>query len=76
VEHVIVVQYTGQEIVEHARDKLSDDLVAKAKDQIAKDLGLDTFEQLADDAPSALWSKLNGVLPAVSVDANFPLFII
>ncbi|MDB2434345.1 AMP-binding protein [Luminiphilus sp.] len=76
VEHVIVVQYTGQEIVEHARDKLSDDLVTKAKDQIAKDLGLDTFEQLADDAPSALWSKLNGVLPAVSVDANFPLFII
>ena len=76
VEHVIVVQYTGQEIVEHARDKLSDDLVAKAKDEIAKDLGLDTFEQLADDAPSALWSKLNGVLPAVSVDANFPLFII
>ncbi|MDA9950554.1 AMP-binding protein [Luminiphilus sp.] len=76
VEHVIVVQYTGQEIVEHTRDKLSDDLVTKAKDQIAKDLGLDTFEQLADDAPSALWSKLNGVLPAVSVDANFPLFII
>ena len=76
VEHVIVVQYTGQEIVEHERDKLSDDLVAKAKDQIAKDLGLDAFERLADDAPSELWSKLNGVLPAVSVDANFPLFII
>ena len=76
VEHVIVVQYTGQEIVEHARDKRSDDLVTKAKDQIAKDLGLDAFKQLADDAPSALWSKLNGVLPAVSVDANFPLFII
>ena len=76
VEHVIVVQYTGQEIVEHARDKRSDDLVTKAKDQIARDLGLDAFKQLADDAPSALWSKLNGVLPAVSVDANFPLFII
>ena len=76
VEHVIVVQYTGQEIVEHARDKLSDDLVAKAKDQIAKDLGLDAFERLVNDAPSTLWSKLNGVLPVASVDANFPLFII
>ena len=39
VENVIVVEYTGQEIVEHSRDKWSNDLVDAAKATIAGHLG-------------------------------------
>ena len=76
VENVIVVEYTGQEVVEHARDRWSNDLVANAKATIAKHLGVSDFGALASEDPAALWAKLNAVLPVESVDSNFPLFII
>ena len=76
VENVIVVEYTGQEVVEHARDSWSNDLVAAAKATIAKHLGVTDFETLSSEGPAALWAKLNAVLPVESVDSNFPLFII
>ena len=76
VENVIVVEYTGQEIVEHSRDKWSNDLVDAAKATIAGHLGLSSFDDLAADSATDVWSKLNAVLPVASVDSNFPLFII
>ena len=76
IDHVIVVDYTGQEIVEHARDKWSNDLVDAAKATIAGHLGLSSFADLSGDSAAELWAKLNAVLPVENVDSNFPLFII
>ncbi|MBL6704011.1 MAG: AMP-binding protein, partial [Pseudomonadales bacterium] len=76
VDNVIVVDYTGQEIVEHGRDRWSNDLVDSAKAKIATQLGLASFDDLAQEDAEALWSKLNKVSPVEGVDSNFPLFII
>ena len=70
VENVIVVEYTGQEIVEHSRDKWSNDLVDAAKATIAGHLGLSSFDDLAADSATDVWSKLNAVLP---VERRFQL---
>ena len=76
VENVIVVEYTGQEIVEHPRDQWSGDLVAAAKQRLASAIGVDAIDSLREGSDHALWSRLNAVHPAESVDSNFPLFII
>ncbi len=77
LEHVIVVRYTGQEIVKHARDHWSDDLVASAREKLRSQFGPNAA--LLDDVnshPAALWPLLIKAQPVVPVEANWPAFII
>ncbi len=76
VETVVVVRYTGQDVVEQARDRWSHDLQAEATERVLAAAGCadrDALEAL-DDA--ALWQALNASQPALPVEANWPLFII
>ena len=76
VSHVIVVRYTGNDIVEHSRDSWSHDLVAKveaemlANAKVADRAGLDGLDD------NAFWQAVGATIPAVPVEANWPLFII
>jgi len=81
VEHVVVVRYSGQEIVRQPRDLWSHELVASAEQQLLARAGeagfpvTDRASLLAlDDAP--LWQALCASQPPVAVDAEWPLFII
>ncbi|MEE4380910.1 MAG: AMP-binding protein [Pseudomonadales bacterium] len=81
VEHVIVVRYTGQEIVEQARDRGSDALVADARDRVLAAVRAAGFDVADEEALLALsdrelWRALNAVRPAEPVDADWPLFVI
>lgn len=81
VRQVVVVRYTGQEIIEQTRDLWSDDLVQAARQRLidsAKGAGYPVTDEasllaLADDQ---LWPALAGAVPAVPVDPDWPLFII
>ncbi|MEM0953701.1 MAG: AMP-binding protein [Pseudomonadota bacterium] len=76
VEKVVVVRYTGQEVVEQARDSWSHDLIAAATTRVLADAGADSLEALAAMDDQALWAALNRAHPALPVEANWPLFII
>ncbi|MFN2289186.1 MAG: AMP-binding protein [Chromatocurvus sp.] len=81
VERVIVVRYTGQEIVVQPRDRWSDDLVTAARDRVlaaAVDAGfqagsLDQLEGLAD---ADYCRALSASHAALAVPADWPLYII
>lgn len=80
VEHVVVVRYTGQEIVVQSRDQWSDELVAAATQRIlqeARAIGVVSNDEdlLALDDRS-LWRALSASHPATPVPADWPLFII
>ncbi len=76
VETVVVARYTGQEIVQYERDRLSDKLLAEAREECLADLGCASFEALANESDQRVWAILNGLQPVVPVEANWPLFII
>ncbi len=81
VERVVVVRYTGQEIVEQSRDQWSDELVATATERVlerARKSGFDvsSVDELLQLDDAALWQALVASHPAVPVDADWPLFII
>ena len=76
IETVVVARYTGQEIVQYERDRLSEQLLADAREECLGDLGCASFEALANDSDQHYWSILNGLQPVVPVEANWPLFII
>lgn len=81
VERVVVVRYTGQEVVEQTRDCWSHDLLAAAKQAVCAKAdsagievsGLDAMLALDD---RSLWQALNASHPALPVAADWPLFII
>ncbi|MEM9057405.1 MAG: AMP-binding protein, partial [Pseudomonadota bacterium] len=81
VESVIVIRYTGQEIIEQPRDRWSHVLVEAATARVleaARKAGvavadLDALRALSDDE---LWRALNASQPCVPVAADYPLFII
>ncbi|MEE4175810.1 MAG: AMP-binding protein [Xanthomonadales bacterium] len=81
VEHVIVVRYTGQEVVEQPRDRWSHELLEAATGRVldrAREAGFDVADRDAllalDDQD--LWRALCASHPARPVPADFPLFII
>ncbi|MEJ2603581.1 MAG: AMP-binding protein, partial [Gammaproteobacteria bacterium] len=81
VEQVVVVRYTGQEIVVQPRDRWSPDLVAEATERVlarARDAGFaaDDVEGLLTLDDRALYQALCASHPALPVDADWPLFII
>ncbi len=81
VEQVVVVRYTGQEIVEQSRDQWSDHLVDAAAGRVlatAREAGVevDSIDALYELDDQALWRALNASHPAVPVDPDWPLFII
>ncbi|MEE4661841.1 MAG: AMP-binding protein, partial [Halieaceae bacterium] len=76
VEKVVVVRYTGQEVVEQARDSWSHDLIAEATGDVLADAGVEGMEALEALDDQALWAALNKAHPALPVEANWPLFII
>ncbi len=76
VDTVVVVRYTGQEVVEQARDRWSHDLMATATSTVLDSAGVDSLDTLRALDDSALWTALNTAHPALPVEANWPLFII
>ncbi|MEM6709858.1 MAG: AMP-binding protein [Pseudomonadota bacterium] len=81
VTDVVVVRYTGQEIVEQSRDRWSEALVDAAGRRLLERSGtqvaaVDTADALHNLDDRAFWAALAGVVPAEPVDANWPLFII
>ena len=76
VERVVVVRYTGNEIVEHRRDSWSHDLVAEAQADFLTDAGVKDRAGLEALDDNALWRAVAAPVQAVPVEANWPLFII
>ncbi|MEK9933585.1 MAG: AMP-binding protein, partial [Luminiphilus sp.] len=76
VSNVIVVRYTGNDIVEHSRDSWSHDLVAEVEADMLADAGVADREALNALDDSAFWTAIGSTIPAVPVEANWPLFII
>ena len=81
VERVVVVRYTGQDIVEQGRDRWSVDCVDAALPKVlaaARSAGLDVADRDALEglADLDLWRALNAAQPALPVEADWPLFII
>ena len=81
VEDVVVVRYTGQEIVEQSRDRWSDHLVDAATERVLERARAAGFDVGSVDALMALddvglWRALNASHPAVPVESDWPLFVI
>ncbi|MEE4300073.1 MAG: AMP-binding protein [Pseudomonadales bacterium] len=81
VEQVVVVRYTGQDIVEQARDRWSTELVDAARERVlaaARGAGLDVADEagLLALEGEELWRALNAAQPALPVEADWPLFVI
>ncbi|MGF1508268.1 MAG: AMP-binding protein [Myxococcota bacterium] len=81
VETVVVVRYTGQEIVKQSRDRWAHELVAQATKTVlehVKKAGVtaDSVEALAQLDDVRLFKALSAIHPATPVDAEWPLFII
>jgi acrylyl-CoA reductase (NADPH)/3-hydroxypropionyl-CoA dehydratase/3-hydroxypropionyl-CoA synthetase len=82
VEAVVVVRYTGQEVVEQSRDHWSHELVAAATGRVLANAGSadgpapDSVAGLLALDDQSLWYALNRSHPALPVAADWPLFII
>ncbi|MEE4186133.1 MAG: AMP-binding protein [Gammaproteobacteria bacterium] len=81
VEHVVVVRYTGQDIVEQPRDQWSHDLVAAAAERVlskarAAGFAVDSLDALTALDDQSFWQALHASHPVVPVEADWPLFII
>ena len=81
VDRVVVVRYTGQEIVEQPRDRWSHALLEQATGRVlqhAREAGFEVADldelRALDDA--SLWRALNASHPALPVPSDWPLFII
>jgi len=81
VDRVIVVRYTGQEIVEQPRDRWSHELIQEATVRVlerAREAGFDIQEidhlSALDDAD--LWRALASSHPPLPVPSDWPLFVI
>ncbi|MFT7287904.1 MAG: acrylyl-CoA reductase (NADPH)/3-hydroxypropionyl-CoA dehydratase/3-hydroxypropionyl-CoA synthetase [Halieaceae bacterium] len=80
VEHivsaVVVVRYTGQEIVKQTRDLWSEDLLRAATGEVLCAAGLDSIEELNGIPDRDFCRALCASHPALPVPADWPLFII
>ncbi len=81
VERVLVVRYTGQEIVEQPRDRWSHELLETATAAVlerAREAGFAVHnrEELLALDDQDLWRALAASYPAVPVPSDWPLFII
>ncbi len=81
VKTVVVVRYTGQDIVEQPRDQWSNVLVAQATEKVLARARAAGFEAPDVDGLLALsdqdlWRALNASHPALPVPADWPLFVI
>jgi len=81
VERVIVVRYTGQDIVEQPRDRWSHELVDQALERVLERARAAGFEAAGRDDLLALgdhdlWRALAASHPAQPVPSDWPLFII
>jgi len=76
VETVVVVKYTGQDVVEQSRDRWSHDLVEKAEKAVLSAAGVKSRKALEDLDDVDFWRALSKAHPALPVDAEWPLFVI
>ena len=81
VEQVVVVRYTGQEIVEQPRDRWSNELVAAATERVlekarAAGFEVDHVDGLLELDDRSLWQALAASHAPVPVPADWPLFVI
>jgi len=81
VEQVIVVRYTGQDVVEQARDRWSHELLIDATDRVlerarATGFAVSDLDELAGLDDRDLWRALTASHPATPVPADWPLFVI
>ncbi|GIR70681.1 MAG: hypothetical protein CM15mP74_19320 [Halieaceae bacterium] len=65
VSHVIVVRYTGNDIVEHSRDSWSHDLVAKVEAEMLADAKVADRAGLDGLDDNAFWQAVGATIPAV-----------
>ena len=73
VRDVIVVRYTGNDIVEHSRDSWSHDLVAAVEADMLADAGVADRGALKSLDDGAFWKAIGSAVPALPVEANWPL---
>ncbi|MEM1022944.1 MAG: AMP-binding protein [Myxococcota bacterium] len=76
VETVVVVKYTGQDVVEQPRDRWSHELLASAEKKVFAKSGFESRADLEGLNDLDYWRALHGVHPAIPVDAEWPLFVI
>ncbi|MEM8564530.1 MAG: AMP-binding protein, partial [Pseudomonadota bacterium] len=76
VERVLVVRYTGQEVVQQPRDSWSHDLVEAATAKLLSSCSVEDIDALLELDDQTLWQKLNTLQPVLAVEADWPLFII
>jgi len=81
VEKVIVIRYTGQEIVRQPRDVWSHELVDEARTAVLENarragFSVDSADDLLGLSDRELWQALNASHSAEPVDADWPLFVI
>ena len=76
IEKVIVVRYTGNDIVKHERDDWSHELIEGVEEEFLAQAGTSELSsiQLMDD--KAFWCAVGQPTKAVPVEADWPLFII
>ena len=81
VQTVLVVRYTGQDVVEQPRDQWSNALVTAATGRVLERARATGFQVSDLDGLLALsdhdlWRALNASHPALPVPADWPLFVI
>lgn len=76
VDTVIVVRYTGQDVVEQPRDRWSHELLESATQRVLSASGAASLDELLESPDESLWRGLNKCHPAEPVAADWPLFII
>jgi acrylyl-CoA reductase (NADPH)/3-hydroxypropionyl-CoA dehydratase/3-hydroxypropionyl-CoA synthetase len=81
VECVLVVRYTGQEVVQHPRDRWSHELLAEATGRVlerarAAGFAAGSKDELLALPDRELWQALVASHPATPVPSDWPLFII
>ncbi len=76
IERVIVVRYTGNDIVKHERDDWSHELIEGVEEEFLADARTSDVRtiQLMDD--KAFWCAVGQPTKAVPVEADWPLFVI
>lgn len=76
IEKVIVVRYTGQEVVSYERDIDATECLNNTRNACLTDIGIASFDTLDEDSDQHFWSVVNSIQGAEALEANWPLFII
>ena len=76
IDHVLVVNHTGQEVIEYERDLWSSECVERAQSALLAQAGVAELQDLSALSDQDLFALLQGFQPTEVVESNWPLFII